>query len=288
MALNDNAVVTAAQGYIFVATNGTAAPTPAELEAADPVKFGSLTVNIEVSGTPTSYTLVVGGTATTAIPLASTAAQVQAVLEATATVGEGNVLVEGVGAADAEGLDITFVGALQGVTVTVVEGTYVGGTSPDTVITTVTAVNGWKNIGHTSRDDLPEFGFDGGDSEVKGTWQNSKLREVVSETPADFLTINLNQIDRTALELYYGADSAATAGVFGVDGDVSQVNERAVLVIIVDGDVKIGFYAPKASVKRDDSIELSVDEFAALPIKATFLKMTGRRIFDWINEDLFA
>ena len=43
---------------------------------------------------------------------------------------------------------------------------------------------GWTDLGHTSRGDLPEFGSDGGDADVKGTWQNEKLRNVVSERPS--------------------------------------------------------------------------------------------------------
>ena len=134
---------------------------------------------------------------------------------------------------------------------------------------------------------MPEFGFDGGDSEIKGSWQNAKLREAVTDQAADFLTVALHQFDTDALELYYGPDAAVgEAGVFGVDGE-QHVNEKAILVIVVDGTEKVGFYAAKANVRRDDSIELPVDDLAALPIRATFLKMAGRRLFDWINEKLF-
>ncbi|MDP7733641.1 phage tail protein [Mycobacterium paragordonae] len=288
MALIDDAVITAALGYIFTAAVGTAAPSPAELDAADPEKFGSLTVNVKVTGSPTSYTLVVGGTPTAALPLASTADTVRAAIEAVAGIGVGNVEVSGVGAGDTDGLDITFLGALQGTAVTLAEGTYVGGTAPDTTITTVTALNGWHNIGHTSRDDLPEFGFDGGKFALKGTWQRKRLKQVQDgDIPADFVTFMLEQWDRTALELYFGEDAAAnTPGVFGVDGKFIPV-ERALLIIIVDGDVNIGFYCPKASITRDDSIELPIDEFASLPVKATFLNLGTRRLYDWISELLF-
>lgn len=286
MALIDQAVLTAAQGFVFTAPVGTTAPTPSELDAMDPETFGSKSVNIEVSGSPTSYTLLVDSIATSAIPLASGPAVVTAAIEALAGVGTGNVLVEGVNAADADGLDITFIGALQGVNVTVAEGTYVGGSTPDMVVTVTTAVNGWKNVGHTSRDDMPEFGFDGGDTEVKGTWQKKRLREIATGDPvADSVTINLSQWDAESLQLYYGEDSAATTGVFGVSGDFAPL-ERALLIVILDGSVRIGFYSPKASIKRDDAINLPVDDLASLPIKATFLNLGARRLFDWISADL--
>jgi hypothetical protein len=56
----------------------------------------------------------------------------------------------------------------------------------------------------------------------------------------------------------------------------------------VDGDTKIGFYAPKASVRRDDSVQLAVDEFATLPVRATFLKYGSANKFEWVSEKLFA
>lgn len=289
MAINDDAVVTAAVGYLFFAEPGTAAITPDELEALPDVElYGCKVVNVKVTGTPTSYTLLVKGNATSELPLASTPAVVQAAIEAIEGVGAGNVLVDGVNAGDTDGLTITFLGSLQGQDVAVAEGTYVGGTTPDTAITTVTAVNGWTNYGHTSRDDMPEFGFDGGDTEVKGSWQKKALREVLSGDPiADSVTIKLEQWDNNTLELYFGEkDESSPDGVFGVSGDFNPI-EKALQMIIVDGSVKLGFYAAKASIKRDDSVELPVDDFSTLPVKATFLKMTGRRLYDWINKKLF-
>lgn len=146
---------------------------------------------------------------------------------------------------------------------------------------------GWDLIGHTSRNDLPEFGYEGGDSEVKGTWQKKKLREVVTEEPVDYLTIFLQQFDEAALELYYGPNSTATAGVFGVSGTSTVTTEKGLLLIIEDGSFRIGFHAHKASVKRDDAIQLAADEFGSLPVRATFIQHESEDLFSWINEDLF-
>ena len=187
MAMNEDAVLTAATGYIYTAPVGTAAPTPADITAFDPA---------------------VGFT-------------------------------------------------------------------------------GWENIGHTSRDELPEFGFDGGDSEVKGTWQNASLREVVTEVASDYVVFNVHQFDDNALGLYYGADNASTTpGVFGVANAPTGTVNRALLIVIVDGDVNLGFHAERVSIKRDDSIELASDEFAYMPLRATFVKNTGAALlFSWISED---
>lgn len=289
MSQNDTAVLTAAVGYVFVASPGTARPSPAELKTLDPATFGSQVQTLKVTGSPTGGTFTLTqGTATSALPYNATAAQVQAALEALASVGSGNVSVSGTSISDSAGLDITWVGTLQGKTLVVTgAASLTGGSTPGVTVTVKTAVNGWAPIGHTSRGDMPEFGFDGGDTEVKGTWQNESLREVVTKPVADFLTLFLHQFDTSAFELYYGADSSATAGVFGVaNGNVAPL-EKAFLVVIVDGNNRVGFYAPKASVRRDDSINMPVDEFASLPVKATFLKYGVANKFEWINTDLF-
>ena len=187
MALNDNAVLTAAIGYVYTASVGTAAPSVAAIQTLDPLSPG------------------------------------------------------------------------------------------DWVAT------GWDLVGHTSRNDLPEFGYDGGDTEVKGSWQKKKLREIVTDDPVDYLTLQLEQFDVNALTLYYGANASTTAGEFAVSANDFDPVEKAILVIIVDGSFRIGFHAHKASVKRDDAISLATDDLATLPIKATFIQHNSNPLFKWIN-----
>ncbi|AIW02919.1 major tail protein [Mycobacterium phage Malec] len=154
-------------------------------------------------------------------------------------------------------------------------------TSPETW----SGVTGWKSVGHTSRGTLPEFGFDGGDSEVKGSWQKKKLREISTEDPIDFVTVLLHQFDEDSLGLYYGPNAVSTPGVFGVK--TGQTNEKALLVVIEDGDLRLGHHAHKTSVKRDDSIDLPIDDLASLPVRFTYLDYQTEVPFSWINEDLF-
>jgi hypothetical protein len=315
MSQNDSAVVTAAVGYVYVAAPGTPRPTPAALAALDPEAFGAQSYTVS-SATAAPFTLSVGevtpvsepvvapDTADATVPTAKTtktststksvegkavettaelpaesgAAEVQAALEALPSVGAGNVKVTGE-TISAPGFTVAFIGKLQGQEVVL--------TATGATVAVASAPNGWSTVGHTARDDLPEFGFDGGDTEVRGTWQNENLREVVTQPISDFLTIYLQQWDMNSLTLYYGQDAAKQSGVFGVKGGTPAPVERALFIIIVDGETKIGFYSPKASIKRDDSISLATDEFASLPVRATFLKYGSSNVFEWINEDLF-
>lgn len=149
-----------------------------------------------------------------------------------------------------------------------------------------TGIVGWDNLGHTSRDELPVFGYEGGETETRGSWQAAVLKEVVTEPASDYVTFNLLQFDETALGLYYGsANASSTAGVFAVSGTAtSGVTEKAILIVIVDGTNKVGFHAEKASIRREDSIELAVDEFAYMPLRATLVLNDGATVlFSWIS-----
>jgi hypothetical protein len=194
-------------------------------------------------------------------------------------VGAGKATVAGTGPFTVS-FDASVTGALTAT------GTGLTGGSA-TVAAVAATGTGWSNVGHTSRGDLPEFGFEGGDTEVKGTWQNESLREVVTDPIADFLTLMLHQFDTESFELYYGANASKTAGVFGVAGGTPAPLEKALLIVIVDGTRKVAFYSPKASIRRDDSISLAVDEFAALPVRATFLKHANANKFEWVADGLF-
>lgn len=157
----------------------------------------------------------------------------------------------------------------------------IAGFDPDTGLV------GWSNIGHTSRDELPEFGFEGGEAETRGTWQNASLREVITEATVDYVTFNLHQWDDETLELFYSqANASSTEGEFEVLNAASSTLERALTMVIVDGDAVVGFYARKASLRREGSIELATDGFAMLPIRATFLKDGSNALFSWISSDM--
>lgn len=191
MALNDNAVFVAATGYVFVAPNGTPAPTPAQLDALNLTTFAGLNA-------------------------------------------------------------------------------------------------AWTQVGHTSRETLPEFDTEGGDTKVRGTWQKQRLREVQTGDPnVDSVKLVLEQWDTTTLPLFFGSpDPTAPTGVFGVTGNYVPL-EYAMLIILVDGSTVIGFYTARAAITRDGALKLPLDDFAGLPIKASFLDYPGARLYDWISQDLF-
>lgn len=285
MALDDDAALVVAQGFVFINDVAALAPTPSQVDTLDPDTFGADVRNIKVTNTATKFTLTFGEDTTADINLPATAEQVQNALEALPSVGAGNIDIKGESATDTDGFTVALIGDKMG-TAFAVTGTATGSGTPTVTVTQVASPNGWVNVGHTSRDDLPEFGFDGGKKQMRGTWQRKRLREVEAADPVeDSLKFTLEQWDKQSLELYFGEDAADTPGVFGVDGNFTPV-EKSVFVVLVDGDARVGFYASKAEITRDASIKMPLDNFAGLPVKATFLNYGTRRLYDWISLDL--
>lgn len=275
MAFNDNAVFTASTGYIYTAPVGTAAPTPKQLKYFDPETFGAHQFTLKVSATQ-PYTLSVGTATTAELKPEASPNEIQAALEKVTAVGTGNVVVAGTD--PKAGVTVSFVGDKFGKKVDLKGGT-------GTTAAELSLPSGWDPIGHTNNDDLPEFGYDGGDSETKGSWQKKVLRTITTETPVDYVTIKAIQFDKDTLAYYYGQNASKVANVFGVDSPNGSDVERAILIVLKDGVYSIAFSAAKAGLRRDESISLENDDFASLPIRATFVKHPGRHLFEWTTPE---
>ncbi|UBI10051.1 phage tail protein [Corynebacterium coyleae] len=271
MAFNDNAVFTASTGYVYTAPVGTAAPTPKQLKYFDPETFGAQTYTLKVTGS-NPYTLTVGSNTTTELKAEASPAEIQSALEKLAAVGTGGAVVSGTSAK--EGVAVSFVGDNFGKELELKGGSGAG-------VTLLSKASGWEPIGHTNNDDLPEFGYDGGDSETRGSWQKKVLKTITTETPVDYVTIKALQFDTDTLEYYYGKNASKVDNIFGVDTANASDVERAVLIVLKDGIFSIAFSAAKAGLRRDESISLESDDFATLPLRATFVKHPGRHLFEW-------
>lgn len=146
----------------------------------------------------------------------------------------------------------------------------------------------WTDMGHTDLDDILAFGQDGGDTTVKGSWQNASLREITTATAVDFFVVkSLQLLDNAIMALYWGGGDASTANEFALpDSPVPQ--EKAVTVVMVDGTTPLAFYVPKASIRRDDAFDMSDDDFAKAPLRFTLLKHSTDPRGIWVGDLLGA
>ncbi|UQI46718.1 hypothetical protein M1P56_21375 [Streptomyces sp. HU2014] len=130
---------------------------------------------------------------------------------------------------------------------------------------------GWESIGHTSRDDLPEFSRDGDDAEVKGSWQSAKLRQM---SPVVTYSVTLQSIQASAetYQLYFGAGPGAVQADKSFRIPATPVPQvKSLLVVLVDGARFLPLWHPRVSLMGSDAVSLAVDDFVKFPIKGTFL-----------------
>ncbi|MFD9813984.1 hypothetical protein [Streptomyces sp. NPDC059080] len=141
----------------------------------------------------------------------------------------------------------------------------------------------WATIGHTSRDDLPEFGRDGDDPEAIGSWQNAKLRQTTPDITYS-VTINAIQASADVYRLYFGAGPELVQPDGSVRIPATPVPQiQALLVILVDGTRFVPLWHPRVSLLGSDSIEMATDDFVVFPITGTFLSssLIGGAVGEW-------
>lgn len=151
-----------------------------------------------------------------------------------------------------------------------------------------TIVATWDELGHTDLDDIMSFDQSGGDTAVKGSWQNPSLRQVITSAVVDSFTLGAEQIlDNNVLTLYYGGGDISAPNEFGLP-DAPAPQEKAALVVFLDGATPLGLAIPKVSILRADNLDLANDDFIKAPLQFTILKATGLRRAYLINDKLGA
>ena len=142
----------------------------------------------------------------------------------------------------------------------------------------------WEDLGHTSIEDGLTITKDGGDSNILGTWRNPSLRD--RRDPVNFaVTIHLLQLTNETLAFYFGGGDTSVDGVFGVNL-ITQPQERAMFIRIVDGEVSAPLFIPRVSLASDDDVEVDVENFLAFPVRATVLGVTGSNLMEWYGANL--
>ncbi|MEU9871106.1 hypothetical protein AB0C87_24965 [Actinomadura sp. NPDC048021] len=155
---------------------------------------------------------------------------------------------------------------------------------------------GWTSIGNTSLENGISREVDGDDPEVLGSWQNPALR---TTRPVKTRSVSLNLMDFTvdAYSLYYGggvvvgpdgvtpATETDTVKAFQIPAS-SVPQEKALLIIAVDGEYQVVEHYGMASITGADAIEYDPTALAEIPVTATTLSADGTDYTGTISERL--
>lgn len=144
---------------------------------------------------------------------------------------------------------------------------------------------GWVTIGHTDPEDLPEWDSDGGDSEMKRTWEMENAREV-SEPQTDWFVAKPLQYDNEVLSLYLGGGDSSKPNVFTAPATRGRI-EKSALIVWIDGGNVLGECLERTSVRGDGPRENAIDDWSKIPLRFTRLSSpSGGSGYHFIGEHL--
>lgn len=130
----------------------------------------------------------------------------------------------------------------------------------------------WKSVGNTSLDNGIEMSVDGDDPEVLGSWQNKSLKTTdPGKTYA--VTINLEDFTAESYRLYYGTPKGLDSkGFFSIPSSPAAQN-RALLIVAVDGGKAVVWHYPKTSIIGTDAVKIDPAALTEMPVKATVVAL---------------
>ncbi|MBA0054296.1 hypothetical protein E0L36_26625 [Streptomyces sp. AJS327] len=160
----------------------------------------------------------------------------------------------------------------------------VGTAKPEDITDPTNPGEDWETIGHTSLDEMPEVGRDGDDPTTLGSWQNSKLKVITPDVTYS-LTFNSIQASSLTYQMYFGAgpEKLQADGGFRIPArPVPQ--EKALLMVIVDGANYLPMWHPRVSLLGSDAVSTSAEEFVTFPITGTLLAhpSIGGDLGEWL------
>lgn len=131
----------------------------------------------------------------------------------------------------------------------------------------------WASIGNTSLENGVSKESEGDDAAVLGTWQKPALR-TTNPTKTSTVLIALADFTVETYKLYYGGGSVAADGSFVIP-TVPAAQERALLIVAVDGDRHVVEYYERVSLIGAEGVTYDPAALAEMPVKATILSGTN-------------
>lgn len=156
----------------------------------------------------------------------------------------------------------------------------VGTPAPASAAEVLAPTTPWEELGHTSVEDILSWATEGGEATTLGSLQAPSLRTTSSPRVESFTT-TLLQWDEESLPFYFGDNMELIAGstiFYGVNSNPTPI-ERALLIVLRDGQNAFPIYAPSVSIARGDDLSIeSTEDLAGLPISITLQNHEGN---DW-------
>jgi hypothetical protein len=161
-----------------------------------------------------------------------------------------------------------------------------GATPPDyKTITPLTPTDGWVCLGHTSVENNVELSKDGGDSTSYDSWWEPGI-EVMYASTTWTLTVGALEVTKANFDLAFNgeAEEATTNGGYLVPSAI-QATKKAVFVIAVQGEKRLGLYLPQVSISLGDAPTFDNESLFEIPLSGSILSYEGN-VMEWFHKSL--
>ena len=126
---------------------------------------------------------------------------------------------------------------------------------------------GWDILANTSRENLPKFDIDAGDTTTLGSWGNSVIRNVYGTSKITLETHPMQMDKASVARVTNGWVDPALNGAVLPSG--SWAFGTAIVVAIVDNGFASGYYIPATDTTLTGLPELATDAFSELTLTST-------------------
>lgn len=147
---------------------------------------------------------------------------------------------------------------------------------------------GFENYGHTSLDEAFAPNSDGGETEVKGSWQNPALMEVTTSEAVDYFVVKSMQIGDAEVQKDFNGGGTTGDGYYEAPAlRIPRQKEIVVVFLNTIGQPMANWY-PLTSVRAEGPMEVASDDFIYLPLRFTRLQRTGAPVMRVISSTFTA
>lgn len=162
----------------------------------------------------------------------------------------------------------------------------VGATPPDYhILDPYNTPDAWDSIGHTSVENNVSLSKDGGEATQFDSWWEAAI--AIQRSPLNWsLTVGALELRQSNLDLAFSGELETTSatGSYIVPSDIKAV-DRAVFVLAVQGDKRMGLYLPAVSITLGDAPSFDREALFELPLAGSILSHEGR-VMQWFHPSL--
>ncbi len=162
----------------------------------------------------------------------------------------------------------------------------VGATPPDYKTVSPTAPGtGWTCLGHTSVENNVSLSKDGGDATSYDSWWDNGI-EVTYASTTWSLTVGALEVTKENFDLAFNgeAETVTDHGGYLVPSSI-VANKKALFIVAIQGDKRLGLYIPNASVSLGDAPAFDREALFEVPLSANILAYEGN-VMEWFHKNL--